>query len=68
MNHANATAVICAAPLRSEAFVEDLPETDNPAGVESPWWLRDAGLAALLCALPVLAAALGGIASLAGAF
>jgi hypothetical protein len=66
MNHANATAVICAAPLRSEAFVEDLFGPDSPSGVEPPWRLRDAGLAALLCAVPVVAATLGSIASLAG--
>lgn len=68
MSHANASAAMtCAAPLRSEAFVEDLPDLEDAPSVEPPWGLRDAGIAALLCAVPVVAATLGSLASLAGA-
>lgn len=53
-----------AAPLRSEGFYEDLPGVDTQ--VESPWGLREAGLATLLCAVPVVAATLGSLVSLMG--
>lgn len=51
------------APLRSEAFAEDvadlyhLPEPGS--SVEPPWTWREAALAALLCAVPVAVATLG---------
>lgn len=65
MNDATAaTAADLAAPLRSEAFFEDLQELD--AQVEPPWRLREAGLAALLCAVPLAAATLGGLVNLMG--
>lgn len=50
-----------AAPLRSEAFLEDLPEWGTESSIESPWTLREAVLAALLCAVPVVLATLGGL-------
>jgi hypothetical protein len=54
---------LLAAPLRSEAFAEDFAddyERPQPgSSVEPPWTLRQALLAALLCAVPVAVATLG---------
>ncbi len=56
------------APYRSEAFPEDLAEgfglDDDPGS--PPWSWGQAGLAALLCAVPVGVALLGGAAGLLG--
>lgn len=56
------------APYRSEAFPEDLEighdRDDDPTA--PPWSWGQAGLAALLCAVPVGVALLGGAAGLLG--
>lgn len=59
-----ASAADLAAPLRSEAFFEDLHDLDELVG--PPWRLREAGLAALLCAVPLAAATLGSLVNLIG--
>lgn len=64
LQHTLPAEPLFAAPLRSEGFYEDLPEAG--VQVESPWGLREAGLATLLCAVPVVAATLGSLVSLMG--
>jgi hypothetical protein len=49
-------------PYRSEAFAEDLFDEDSAP----PWSMAQAGVAALLCALPVSLALVGGVATVFG--
>jgi hypothetical protein len=49
------------APYRSEAFAEDLFDaTEGDDNASLPWTWAQAGLAVLLCAVPVALAVLGG--------
>jgi hypothetical protein len=55
------------APYRSEAFAEDLFAADADDTAAPPWTWAQGGLAALLCAVPVGIALLGGAVGLIGA-
>lgn len=49
------------APYRSEAFPEDLDVGADDDAASPPWTWAQAGLAAVLCAVPVGLALLGGV-------